>query len=114
MAQSEEGYLRAQLELSSVEVARIMGMLARQAGASAAQNPFLDPASLPCRTGVGEQARFRRCDAWRRGWDAEDLRARNDRTSLPGWCDSLVAMGLDERGPEKSLLFASLARKERL
>jgi hypothetical protein len=84
MGQSELGYLNRQRGERLFETAACCesdGILARQRGESSVDNPFLPRDGIRT-TPEDEASWFRRCDAWWRGWDREDLRRSRTRESI--------------------------------
>ena len=83
MGQSEARYLQEKFKQSQSTSCRREGEQARTAGLSSAENPFLRSAAFPAASGQSEADWFYRCDAWWRGWDAEDSRLRSGAGSPP-------------------------------
>ena len=81
MGQSESGYMKEKAGQATLESCRLEGSIARCHGVSSASNPYLAPEHQPSAGGGSEQSWYLRCDAWWRGWDAEDERRRS--TSRP-------------------------------
>jgi hypothetical protein len=50
------------------------GTACRAWGKTSVLNPYLRREALPANTGQDQATWFRNCDAWWRGWDAEDER----------------------------------------
>jgi hypothetical protein len=85
MGQSEVGYLNQKRREQFFETAascEMEGVVARQRGRSSTDNPFLVGDGSPRTTNEDEVNWFRKCDAWWRGWDREDLRRSRAPASI--------------------------------
>jgi hypothetical protein len=85
MGQSEAGYLNQKRREQLFETAatcEMEGVLARQHGRTSADNPFLRADGATRTTPEAEIDWFRKCDAWWRGWDREDLRRSRAPASM--------------------------------
>ena len=77
MGQSELLYLRDAREATDAPTLKTClaeGATARSGGVSSACNPYLGPEYQPTGSGCSAGHWFNRCDAWWRGWDAENER----------------------------------------
>ena len=60
------------IQWEQTALASTRGALARARGQRSDGNPFLSPEQMTPRTGESHAVWFAKCDAWWRGWDAED------------------------------------------